>query len=444
MGHPTLLALLAAQRHWTSADAVAAFGEVAQSMGSTYIVSERQWERWCAAKVKGLPRPLCCRILENLFERPVRDLFAPPPLMTPLPPRGAPTEGDRAYWREPYESGPHAGSAVIDEEIVTVADDSAQFTRRIRRVDERALDQFDADVSQLAVDYLRRPPYFAFRRVAELRNEVFAVLDSRHPLDQERRLYLVAGKLCALLAHISADLDHPHEAETHVRTALVCAELVEDDSLRSYARWVQSNVAYWRGDYRRAADIARTAREAATTGSDLLRLVSQETRAIAAMRDRSAFAQVVATAIDVRENAEPTDEPGVFRFSPGKAAYYVSEAYHAMGSPADLQLAQQQARESVHLLSADPDDQGPSLLAAATLDLVAAQLTAGELDGAAESLRGVLDTRPELRTVPVVQRVRRIDQQLALTKGTSLILDLREQTALFIAHPAATPEIPGR
>ena len=202
---------------------------------------------------------------------------------------------------------------------------------------------------------------------------------------------MVAGKLCALLAHISADLDHPTEAETHVRTALVCAELTGDNRLRSYARWVQSNVAYWRGDYRLAAGIARTARETATAGTDLLRLVSQEARAVAAMQDRSAFGKVIATAIDARESAEPTDEPGVFRFSPGKAAYYASEAYHAMGGPEDLQLAQRQARESVHLLSTDPDDQGPSLLAAATLDLVTAQLTAGELDGAAESLRDLVD-----------------------------------------------------
>lgn len=444
MGYPTLLASLAARRHWTSADAIAAFGEASRSMNSTYVVSERQWERWRAGEIKRLPRPLCCRILEHLFEHSVNELFAPPPLMTPMPPRAVPSEGDHAYWREPYETRP---GPTAHEEIVTVADDSAQFTRRIRRVDEHTLDQFDADVGQLAVEYLRRPPYVAFRHVAELRNEVFTVLDSRHPLDQERRLYLVVGKLCALLAHISADLNHPYEAETHIRTALVCAELTEDNRLRSYARWVQSNVAYWRGDYRRAADIANTARETATTGSDMLRLVSQQARAVAAMQDRSEFSRVIAAAIDVREAGTETElieEPGVFRFSTGKAAYYASEAYHAMGSREDLQHAQEHARESVYLLSTDPNDQGPSLLAAVTLDLVAAQLTAGELDGAAESLRGVLDTRPELRTVPVVQRVQRIDKQLALTESTPLILDLREQTMLFIAHPAVTPEIPGR
>jgi hypothetical protein len=56
----------------------------------------------------------------------------------------------------------------------------------------------------------------------------------------------------------------------------------------------------------------------------------------------------------------------------------------------------------------------------------------------------VLDTRPELRTVPVVQRVQRIDRQLALTADVPLILDLREQTMLFVARPAATPDLPGR
>ncbi|WP_327045484.1 hypothetical protein OG320_27935 [Microbispora sp. NBC_01189] len=331
----------------------------------------------------------------------------------------------------------------MDEEIATVADGSAQFTRRVRRVDERVLEQYDADVGQLAVNYLHRPPYLVFRRVAELQIEVFRVLDSRHPLEQERRLYLVAGKLSALLAHISADLAHPREAETHVRTALVCAELTADDRLRSYSRWVQSNVAYWRGDYRRAADIAHTARETAMSGTDLLRVVSQEARALAAAQDGTEFSRAIATVIETRENVGPTeDEPGVFHFSPGKAAYYASEAYYAMGGPENLRRAQQQAIESIQLLSQNPDDQGPSLLAAATVDLVSAQLASGELDGAAESLRSVLDTGPELRTVPVVQRVRRIEQQLALAEPIPLIRDLREQTTLFIAHPATTPEIP--
>lgn len=448
MGHPTLLAQLAAERHWPPGEAVRQFEATARAMkAGNCSVSSRTWERWCAGQLKGAPRALASRVLETMFQRPVYELLAPPPIKTAV---GLPArQREDAYWdKEPQV--PHSGAswARIDEEIVIVADDSARFARRVRRIDEHALDQFDADVRQLAVDYLRRPPFLTFRRIAALRSEVFSILDdARHPLDQEQRLYDVAGRLCALLAHASADLGHPHEAETHVRTALVCAELTGDNGLRAYAHWVQSNIAYWRGDYRGAADIARTARQYAASGTTLLRLTSQEARAAAAAGDPDTFHQAISDARTAREQAPESDEHGVFRFSPGKAAYYASEAYFAMGSAQptspDLQRAQQQAYESQQLLAADPEEQGAELYAAATLDLTAAQLAAAQLDGAEDTLGQILSLAPEHRTVPIVRRLHGVDQQLSLYPSTTTALELREQIALFTAHPATTPELPG-
>ncbi|MFC4912282.1 hypothetical protein [Actinomadura gamaensis] len=438
MSYPTLLAALAAARHWTARDAVAEFGRTAERLNESYRPSERQWERWCAGEIKVGPRPLCCRVLEKMFGRPVAELFAPPPLIAQDSP-----------WPDGYSAGtywsrarfvPEPGSP-MDEEIAVVADDSARFARRVRRVDEHALEQLDADVRQLAYDYLRRPPYFTFRRVADLRTEVFAMLDERHPLEQERRLYQVAGQLCGLLAHASADLGHPHEADTHARTALVCAELTDDNPLRTYVRWVQSNVAYWQGDYRKAAAIAHTGRDYAASGTALLRLASQEARALAATRDGSEFGRAIGDARDARDSASEADEPGVFRFSPGKAAYYASEAYFAMGSPGNIRQAQQQAQESIQLLANDPDDQGAELLAAARLDLVAAHLAGDDLDGAAEHLAPILSMSPEHRTMPVVQRVWKIGKQLTARPAAPAAVELRERIALFAAHPAATPEV---
>ncbi|WP_242890859.1 hypothetical protein [Actinomadura litoris] len=331
-----------------------------------------------------------------------------------------------------------------------MADESARFARSVRRIDEHALDQFDADVARLATDYLRRPVYLTFRRIAQLRGEVFAILDNaHHPLEQQRRLYLIAGRLCAMLAHANADLGHPQEAETHARTALICAELTGDDSLRAYIRWVQSNTAYWRGDYQDAAEIARSGRKFARTGTTMLRLTSQEARARAAARDPD-FSATIAVALEARERvAEDETEIGVFRFSPGKAAYYASEAFCDIGStgeiaggPDYLNQAKRQARESIRLLEADTHVQGSELYAAAASDLAAAHLAAEDLDGFAEHLAGVLSLPPEHRTVPVVRRVVRMDRQLAAYANTGLAQDLSEQIALFGAHPATAPELP--
>src|SRR4030095_15444330 len=112
-------------------------------------------------------------------------------------------------------------------------------------VDQDVLDQLNADVRHLAIDFLTRPLYMIFRPLSSLRSEVFELLDERQRPAVLPGLYRVAGQLCALLAHASADLGQAYAAETHTRTAWLCADLADDDSLRAYVRWVQSNVAFW-------------------------------------------------------------------------------------------------------------------------------------------------------------------------------------------------------
>ncbi|MBT2457640.1 hypothetical protein J7E98_23535, partial [Streptomyces sp. ISL-86] len=53
------------------------------------------------------------------------------------------------------------------------------------------------------------------------------------------------------------DLGHQPAAATHARTVVQCAEIAEHPRLRAWARSFQSLAAYWTGEYRRAADLAR-------------------------------------------------------------------------------------------------------------------------------------------------------------------------------------------
>lgn len=320
-----------------------------------------------------------------------------------------------------------------------MADDSARFARRVRRLDETAMEQLDADVGRLAEDYLRRPLITTFRRVAGLRADVFSMLDERHPLDQERHLYLVAGKLCALLAHASADLGHPAEADTHARTALVCAELINDGPLRAYTRWVQSLIAYWRGDYRSAADIAALGRDHATTGTAMLRLTSQEARALAAAGLTGEFAGAAALALTCRDAAtgEPDVEAGVFRFNPGKAAYYAAEAHTAVG---DFPRAMVEATEAITLLEAEAVP-SPELIAAARLDLAAAHIAAGDIDGAADPLREVLRMAPQHRTVPIIGRAVAAAKRLN-ESDAPVAAELAAEAEVFTVYPAGPAALP--
>lgn len=328
----------------------------------------------------------------------------------------------------------------LHEEMALTTEESARFVRGTRGgVDHDVLDQLGADVRQLATDYLARPPLTLFRPLSRLRAEVFDMLDRRQRPGLLPPLYAVAGRLCALLAQASADVGHSYPAETHTRTAWLCADLADDDSLRAYIRWVQANVAFWDGDFRAAAQIAHSGQRYATKGSNLLRLASQEARAWATCGEQTEAERALSVASDARDQQVPDDQAGVFRFDPGKAAYYASEVRLALGGADNARLAVENANEALTLFEHAPAIQrSPEFVAAAQLDLANAHLALRDLDGAADQLRTVLRLPVENRTQPIVGRVSSAGEGLRAPMFTHspLALELREEIALFRAYTA--------
>jgi hypothetical protein len=462
--------------------------------------SRGQFARWLAGDLKGLPHPDHCRVLEamfpglsahQLFDRPgasgaqgwdVRQESAVPGLPTALNGAASPVPNSPARPIAPAPSTPASPIAPTDpttrpahlddqwivaaasyahrpsgpsgptviartghghlmpEEIAMATEESARFVRGPRGgVDHDVLDQLSADVRQLAVDYLTRPPLALFRPLSALRHDVFELLDARQRPTILPPLYGVAGRLCALLAHASADLGHAYAAETHTRTAWLCADLADDDALRAYVRWVQANIAFWDGDYRRAAEIAKSGQRHATKGTNLLRLASQEARAWAACGDHREVERALAVATAAREHDLPDDQPGVFRFDPGKAAYYASEVRLALGGDDNARAAAKCALEALDIFDREPEDQrSPEFVAAARLDLANAQLALGDLDGAAEQLRVVLELPVQSRTQPIVGRVASAGATLTAPRfaRSTLASELKDEIALFRAYPA--------
>jgi hypothetical protein len=490
----TMLRELLRQRHWqTYATFCRQYDEAAQKIDPVLVgrwPSRGQFTRWLSGDIKGLPHPDHCRVLEGMFHglsvqqlftvpdsRPVASTpsipaarrapdggpvprgrpvpVAPAPVPAPAP-TGRPGPTGTAHPTDPVRPGggmtpparrvptgqPDVGPSVhvLPEEMAMSTEESARFVRGTSGgVDHDVLDQLGADVRQLATDYLARPPLLLFRPLSRLRAEVFDMLDRRQRPGLLPPLYAVAGRLCALLAHASADLGHSYAAETHTRTAWLCADLADDDSLRAYVRWVQSNVAFWDGDYRRAAQIAHSGQRYATKGSNLLRLASQEARAWAACGETTEVERALALAARTRERPIVDDQAGVFRFDPGKAAYYASEVRLALGGTANAQLAVQDATEALSLFEQAPEaHRSPEFVAAARLDLANAHLALSDLDSAAGQLRMVLRLPVESRTEPIVGRVTAAGETLRSSKFThsGLALELRDEIALFRAYPA--------
>ncbi|PUB20835.1 hypothetical protein C8K30_11546 [Promicromonospora sp. AC04] len=71
----------------------------------------------------------------------------------------------------------------------------------------------------------------------------------------------------------------------------------------------------------------------ATSGTSMLRMRSQQARIAAARGDEAGMVRALIAA-DTASREESLDQPGVFGFASGKAAYYTSEAYRETGQTA--------------------------------------------------------------------------------------------------------------
>ncbi|QIS23606.1 hypothetical protein [Nocardia terpenica] len=315
-------------------------------------------------------------------------------------------------------------------------DDSARWVKNGGGVDENTVEQLHADVRRLAADFLTRPPLELIPKLARLRRETFDGIDSRPRPRYLPDLYLVAGQACALLAHACADLGRPYDADTHARAAWFAADYAEDQHLRAYVRWVQANVAYWSGDYQRAANYAAAGLEDMTDPSTRLRLASQLARAKAACSDERGALAALDTAMDALAAAPSAvaAEPGVMWFDLGKARYYAAEAHLALGGRHHSRLALEQAETALITFGKDSP---PEFLAAAELDAARAHLGLGDLDAAGARIGRVLQLPVELRTTPIVERVVKAASELReISEDTRIARELPERISLFTAYTA--------
>jgi hypothetical protein len=443
--HATLLKQQSHARHWQTFTVFCRqWDRAAAAAGLDYLVghwpSRSQHARWLSGDIQKLPRSEACLVLEAMFKgHTAAALFGPP-----LPDAPAPSViVAQPVMDRPADAGPTP--MTLAQEIAMSAEESSRFlTGRRATADQETVKQLGTEVRRLAGAYLTDPPYAMVGPLAKERKRVFALLEDRQLPEVIPGLYANAGRLCALLAHACADLGHPYAAETHARTAWVCAEMADDDQLRVYTMWVQSNVAYWTGDFRSAAEAASSGLQYARTASDVLRLTSQQARASAAAHDHQGAIEALEAAREASAAVSegPASRDGVFHFSAGKASYYSSEVRLALGGADNIARAATDAETAITLLRQDPFA-CIEFTVAAQSDLAAARLAAAHLEGAAEALHPVLTTPPQLRSAPIAGRARTLITALTADRfgDDPAAVDLRDQLELFVAY-SATRELP--
>jgi hypothetical protein len=236
-----------------------------------------------------------------------------------------------------------------------------------------------------------------------------------------------------LLAWISTDLGRSDTADTHARAAWVCADNAGHQGLRAWVRATQHTAAFWEHRFLDAARYAEDGLRYATTGSARAFLASAQALDLA----KAGQADDARTALDRARNVtevveQASDElAGPFTCSAGRAGGFWSDVYLALGQPTD---ALAEADGAVAVFERVPTEwRNPGSERMARVQQVRAHLALSQLDGAYETLAPVLDTGPEYRVRPLMQRLGEVHTQVATCKQRDepMLCAMREAITVF-------------
>ncbi|WP_322778583.1 hypothetical protein [Frankia sp. Cas4] len=289
----------------------------------------------------------------------------------------------------------HAQAADAGPDAVTLLYNEV---RRIARA-------YPADGGPALLPALTAAQRFAFRH-----------LDGPTQPDQARDLYFLTGVLCGLLAHAGLDLGQIDAAMTQTRTALLCADRAGHPGLRTWLRNEQCTITRWAGWHHEslryvqlAATDAAVIRGTAAVGRAL-----REARAQAAIGNADEARAALTAATEAREQAQPDELDeigGQITLSTPDGLFVAADALSLLPDPA---AAEQAANFAVSAFDDIPANQAKFGNAACTrIILSLARFRQGDVDGARDALRPVLDLPPQQRLYGIMTNMQRV--QVTLT-----------------------------
>jgi plasmid maintenance system antidote protein VapI len=326
---------------------------------------------------------------------------------------------------------------LADDVVAAAARETSEHAElaEVSEVGPGALEQFRADVVNVAREYVVTGPLPLFMDMERIRRRISRALErTSHPC-QANELYLLAGALSALMANASLDLGRSLEGDTFARAAWTYGKVTGHPGLMGWARGTQALIAMLDGRLDEAVSYAQDGLTAQRTGMGGARLYSVSARvlATAGREDDARFA--LTEAQKASERAAPTDLydelHGEFGFDMAKQRYYEAVTRVQLGQAKEGQIS---ARTAITLFEGRPARErsyGCEALARAQLAL--AQLMAGELDGADEALQPILRLPRDRRITSLVRYLSAGRQILndSRFQGSSRARDLDEQLHAF-------------
>lgn len=403
--HPrTLLEQLIWEREATYEEQAREFDTLARQLKEDATLSVRHLQRLAAGQRTGeRSSPSTRRVIKAMYGHSMDELLGPP-----------------------HRSSTSAEPGSVRTELVdpreltaAAARDSLDFASwaDTDHVAPALVDHVSYELTRIAVDYVSTPALPLMRDLVELRNTMFTLLRERPNPRQSREVFFMAGTTCVMLAHASQNLGDPGSAMAQARTAWACAEQADHNGLRAWVRGTQALIAEWTRRPLDAVDFAQKGQEFARTPDSRVRLASIEARALARLGQHVEAVAAIEKAKQARETGPEGDEVsrfgGLLTFPIAKQLYYAGSALTVVRHPD----AERMALEAIRMYETGPAEArsyGDEALA--RVDVAAARVTAGDLDGAWTALDAVLELPPNQRIRQLHDRLARIRTELVVPR----------------------------
>ncbi|MEZ0076278.1 hypothetical protein [Planotetraspora sp. GP83] len=419
-------------------------------------IGERQWERWLSAKLKGLPYPKACEVLEHIFGWPATELFSPASSTTDGPdvePSPMVLTPNRLV-DQPVNVQPR-GMYEMMKDAASQSRDAAGDAER--ELGQAAMEQLQDDVVHLARTYLLRSPIGLFPELAAVRDRVVAKMQETRKPTQLSELNFLAGVSSTLLAEACIDLGETKMAIDHARAAWSYANSIDHVPLAVWARGMMATSAYWANQPRDAVAVISRAEQHRPVGIAAARVHSIAARAWSHMGDTDRTVGSIHAAMDARAAEQGGDElqgiGGVFDWDPVREQRCFSSALlqllqlrgHEFEPAAVRRFTGEvlaYTRKALEDAQALPVGERSAMIEATIeIEMATAFVILGDLPNASQTLAEVLELPSDLRTFPVVHRLHGLQAQLAIAQQERAVRELSDDLTSFI-HGSTVRALP--
>ena len=432
-GESLLLAVLVARDDRTHEEIVRGYNDCAAANNEDAALSPRTFRRWLTGDVQTQPRPAQRRVARLYWG------FTMEQLLAPASPEMLQAGGSRLP-AHPADPSPH-----VERQLTMATRRAARFTTfaESQNIGPETVDQLRDHIAELARASIRDPLNTMVGDLVATQDTIFTLLEGKQRPVQTRELYLLAGIASGLLAKTSHDLGQSHNAMTQARTAYVCADNADHHGLRSFARAMQSLIAYWAGRPQEAVRYARSGAEIGgqVTGSVSAWLPALEARAWAQLGDPAQAHRAIADAEAARDRVAPDEFDrigGILAFPLAKQRYYAAGALVYLDGEAAQGGAE--AYAALNLYEQDElTERSYGDEAGARAELAISRIQGGDADGAYEAILPVFDLPPERRNNGIVVSLMRVHAALrAPGLAASMVArNARDEIEEFSRRPVA-------